>query len=164
REHETWGSSWLRLKPRKTPHRGSSTWQKPSLLPWAISLKQEPAEELLQINATLRRNLQPLGWGGCQFLDNRLGLILCCLGRLGLLQGRRQAWLQPCQALAAVIFTEAWGFLDGAAGEQIRIIAMLHAIEGFGCLHAQAVLGKGLALVDQAPHSSNRAIVGWQFG
>src|SRR5690554_6532842 len=61
------GVSWLRLKPRKTPHRGSSTWQKPSLLPWAISLKQEPAEELLQINATLRRNLQPLGWGGCQF-------------------------------------------------------------------------------------------------
>src|SRR5690554_2558272 len=63
------GVSWLRLKPRKTPHRGSSTWQKPSLLPWAISLKQEPAEELLQINATLRRNLQPLGWGGCQCLE-----------------------------------------------------------------------------------------------
>src|SRR5690554_6044397 len=63
------GVSWLRLKPRKTPHRGSSTWQKPSLLPWAISLKQEPAEELLQINATLRRNLQPLGWGGCQYTE-----------------------------------------------------------------------------------------------
>jgi hypothetical protein len=40
--------------------------QKPSAFPWAVSLKQEPAEEILQVIVKLRRNLLPLGRGGCQ--------------------------------------------------------------------------------------------------